>query len=320
MNRKRKTIIAQNAISEVISLNLGGFEQKVMLEGKQTSLPIVITLHGGPGSPIPFSVGCRGMFPDFTDRFILVTWDQLGCGINNHVIDDTFRLENYIEMTLDLIKAIKKRFPSNKLILFGMSFGSVLALNAATRMKDAIDAVITWGQIIKEPIVNHASLNALKDSSLPFKKKKLLAELEGKPVTAQTVSFVARGLMKYTNAYTNREGKKESLLPIILSLMTSPDYRFRDFIAMVKNGYLKNTSLWNELVNVDYQKMLSEISVPYRILQGDTDLATNTDFVAECVKSSHNPFLSCEIFEKCGHIPGKQSIEVALDRLTSILK
>lgn len=31
----------------------------MLIEGKNKDLPVVITLHGGPGTPIPFSVGCR---------------------------------------------------------------------------------------------------------------------------------------------------------------------------------------------------------------------------------------------------------------------
>ena len=76
MNKKRKQIIEQNEISELHTFSLGGVPQKVLVEGKSRELPVVINLHGGPGSPIPFSVGCRGLFPMFTDRFIMVYWDQ----------------------------------------------------------------------------------------------------------------------------------------------------------------------------------------------------------------------------------------------------
>ncbi|MEE1517664.1 MAG: hypothetical protein UF228_08710 [Lachnospiraceae bacterium] len=68
----KKDNIISNEISEVCTYILGGYEQKVLIEGKNKDLPVVITLHGGPGTPIPFSVGCRGLFPVFTDNFIMV--------------------------------------------------------------------------------------------------------------------------------------------------------------------------------------------------------------------------------------------------------
>lgn len=72
MNKERRNTIEQNEISKIYTFKLGGYSQKVLLEGKRKDLPIVITLHGGPGTPIPFSVGCRGLFPMFTDHFIMV--------------------------------------------------------------------------------------------------------------------------------------------------------------------------------------------------------------------------------------------------------
>ena len=121
MNKKRKAIIEQNEISELVTFNLGGYEQKVLIEGKSKNLPVVITLHGGPGTPIPFSVGCRGLFPEFTDKFIMVYWDQLGCGKNNYKIDDSFKISSFVEMTSDLIDNLKKMFPENKILIFSTS-------------------------------------------------------------------------------------------------------------------------------------------------------------------------------------------------------
>ena len=45
MNKKRKEIIANNEISEIYTLNLGGYNQKVLFEGKKKELPIVIFLQ-----------------------------------------------------------------------------------------------------------------------------------------------------------------------------------------------------------------------------------------------------------------------------------
>ena len=76
MNKTRKQYIKSCEVSEVVTLTLGGYEQKVLIEGKRKDLPVVITLHGGPGSPVPFSVGCRGLFPEWTSKAIMVFWDQ----------------------------------------------------------------------------------------------------------------------------------------------------------------------------------------------------------------------------------------------------
>ena len=59
---KRKDVIEDNEISELCTYTLGGYEQKVLIEGKRKDSPIVITLHGGPGTPIPFSLDVEDYF------------------------------------------------------------------------------------------------------------------------------------------------------------------------------------------------------------------------------------------------------------------
>ena len=81
MNKARKKYIQSCEVSEIAEVSLGGRVQKIAIEGKSKNLPVVIALHGGPGSPVPFSVGCRGLFPEWTDKAVMVFWDQLGCGI-----------------------------------------------------------------------------------------------------------------------------------------------------------------------------------------------------------------------------------------------
>ena len=72
MNKKRQAIIASNEISELKTYTLNGYPQKVLIEGKKRTNPMVLFLHGGPGTPIPFCEGCRGMFPEITENFTMV--------------------------------------------------------------------------------------------------------------------------------------------------------------------------------------------------------------------------------------------------------
>ena len=167
---KNKKIKSNNEISELCSFYLGGYQQKVLIEGKSKDNPIVITLHGGPGTPIPFSVGCRGLFPVFTDEFIMVYWDQLGCGINNHVIDDSFSIDTFVQMTEELIEKIKDKFPNNKIMIFSTSWGSILSAKLLEKNPYAVDSVIACGQIIKNVFICDEVRDTLEQTSIPVKK------------------------------------------------------------------------------------------------------------------------------------------------------
>ena len=308
MNRQRNQIVKNNEISEVCTVTLGGYSQKIMLDGKSRSNPVVICLHGGPGSPIPFCVGSRGLFPDITEKFTLVCWDQLGCGINNHPIDETFRIEHFADMTVDLVREIRARFPENRLYLFGMSWGSILAVKAALRAADMIDGVVIYGQVVHDLAYNDYVFEALERSSMPESKKKKLRGMRNRRTDKNTQSIMG-WVGKYTEGYSCKAGKQAEMKGMISGLMNSPDYRFRDFRAILFNGYRKNKSLMTELFEVDVRQELAGVSVPYVILQGSTDIVTPTQAVREFLSGCGNTNIRMVFVDRSGHIPGKEGME-----------
>lgn len=319
MKKQRKEYIESCEVSEVVTLNLGGYPQKVLFDGKRKNLPVVLCLHGGPGSPIPFSVGTRGLFPEWTDRVIMVSWDQLGCGANNFPLDNTFTVESFVLMTLDLIAEIKKLFPENKLILLGISWGSVLALHAACRVPNLLDGVLIYGQVLYELFYSEEVFSELEKNA-PDKIKRRVTEikcaghLEGKQLR-KNLGELTKYIRTYTDGYQNRAGKNAEIGGVIKGLLSSPDYSLKDFMAIVKNGYRKNESLWRELLHADYRRLLASVTVPYTVIQGDTDIVASTATVKRTVDESKNNCIRLKIVEKSGHIPSEQGMEAVFGEL-----
>lgn len=318
MNKKRKSIIAGNEVSELMTVKLGGYEQKVLIEGKSCTLPVVIALHGGPGTPIPFSVGCRGLFPEFTDKFIMVYWDQLGCGINNYKIDESFKISTFVDMTADLIDVLKEKFPDNKLLIFSTSWGSVLSAMVSSIKADLIDGVVVSGQIVKNIFFNEEVMCALEKSSAPKKKLKIIRNAKPETATAKELQTINQCLTKYTDAYNNKNGQKAPVGEIIMGLMTSPDYSFKDFKAVMVNGYIGNNSLWNELLKIDLTETLSSVKIPYRIIQGETDIVASTDVISKLVADSDNENLNCAIVKNAGHYPNVEMMDAIFEMLCKL--
>lgn len=312
---KRKDVILNNEISELCVFTLNGYEQKVLIEGKRKDSPIIITLHGGPGTPIPFSIGCRGLFPAFTDIFIMVYWDQLGSGINNYVIDDTFSIDSFVQMTEELVTQIKKKFPNNKVMIFSTSWGSILSTKFLERNPHAVDAVIACGQIVKNVFICDEVKNTLCKSRIPKKKLDRINNVTVENFTGKDLQLISDSLRKYTNAYQNKIGAKAPMGPIIKGLLTSPDYKMKDFKAIMVNGYMKNTSLWKEILRLNLTEQLKKVEIPYIILQGDTDIVASTQTVQELVSTSSNTNLRYKIVANTGHLPGVEMMDTLLSVL-----
>lgn len=315
MNQRRKAIIAGNEISKLCTFQLGGYEQKVLIEGKTKDLPVVVTLHGGPGTPIPFSVGCRGLFPEFTEQFIMVYWDQLGCGVNNHKIDERFTIDSFVDMTADLLGEIKKLFPRNRIHIFSTSWGSILSARVLERCGDIIDGVVACGQIIKEVFLNEEVFTALESSALPPRKLEMIKKINIETVTSKEMQLISSGIRKYTEGYFNKKGKQAPVGNIVRGLLSSPDYRLKDFKAVMVNGYLNNISLWKEILKLDLSEALKKTEIPYWMIQGDTDIVASTETVKRLVESSENPCLQYSVVKHSGHMPGMAMMDSVFSRL-----
>ena len=311
MDKKRKRYIQSCEISQVNSAPLGGYMQKYAMEGKKKNLPVLICLHGGPGSPIPFSVGCRGLFPEFTDNFIMIYWDQLGCGINNHPIDDSFSIEKFVGMTVDLIREIKKDFPDNKLYLFGMSWGSILALCSAAKLTEEIDGVVVCGQVLTSPMLSDDALQTIMDSRAPYKAKEYAKKIHSqKDISFQDGMKLSKIIRKYTGGYTNRKAKSMPVGWLIKGMLSSPDYRLKDFMAVFKNGYGKNQSLVKEMRSIDLRNTLANISCPYMIFQGETDIVTSTKELVAFADSCKNEHIRYKVIPDMGHFPSSDAMSL----------
>ena len=316
MYKKRKEIIADNEVSEIYTLNLGGYNQKILVEGKCKDLPIIICLHGGPGTPIPLSVGCRGMFPEFTDKFIMVYWDQLGCGINNYVIDEQFTIEMFVNMTKDLICEIKRMFPENSIYIFATSWGSVLSAKVLDEVKDTVKGVVVYGQIIKDLFFNDEVYEELRKSKLPKKKLTAIKNVNIDKITRKELQLVSSSISKNTDGYQNKAGEAAPMGIIIWGLLTGPDYKFKDFKAIMMNGYLKNVSLWKELLKLDLSSTLKDITIPYIIIQGDTDIVASTKTVQAVTEGS--TYLKCKVASNSGHYPNKTVMDMIYEELITL--
>lgn len=142
--------IAPSGINVLRTVQIGGIPQWISVRGNNPSNPILLFLHGGPGSPMmPQSWTFERPWEDF---FTVVQWDQRGAGKTfsamNRVPDKTM---NIAEMQADaeqLIEWLRQTYGKRKIFLLGHSWGSILGLRVAQHRPDLLYAYIGVGQVV----------------------------------------------------------------------------------------------------------------------------------------------------------------------------
>ena len=182
-----------------------------------------------------------------------------------------------------------------------------------------VDGVIAYGQVLHQLMQSKETIDALMSSKAPEKlKSEIKAAVDAGKLDPKTAMKMSGAIRKYTFGYNNPNEPKAEVGKIIRGIMTSPDYTFRDFKAIVMNGYQKNTSLLSELSELDLRETLKGVSVPYHILQGETDIVTNTTGIVSFVRESENHRLSCRIIPDSAHIPGANGMNAVFEEICKL--
>ncbi|WDA41400.1 alpha/beta hydrolase [Erythrobacter sp. BLCC-B19] len=138
-----------NAIDEQRMIELGGLTQHIHLRGQDRDAPLLLFLHGGPNGHISDVAWAyqRG----WEDFFVVVNWDQRGCGRSFGSPDDQARIAGtlnraqYRADAIALIEHLLAEFGRERLVLVGQSWGTVLALEVAKARPDLLDVAVLQG-------------------------------------------------------------------------------------------------------------------------------------------------------------------------------
>jgi pimeloyl-ACP methyl ester carboxylesterase len=135
-------------LDSIEQLVIGRSKQWISIRAASVSAPLMLFLHGGPGTAqISFA---RKLQLSIDSDFIIVNWDQRGAGrsYSGDLRKSGLSLERMLSDSEEIIKYLLQRFGKSKLILVGHSWGSILGFEIVKRLPETISAYIGIGQVI----------------------------------------------------------------------------------------------------------------------------------------------------------------------------
>ena len=173
-NQIKRFVAYRNGVNEQIYVQLDGSEGFINVFGSSESNPVIISLHGGPGSP--------SAFVDYdwqeylADNYTIVSWDETGCGRsyyrNSNINPDNSTL-SYEQQLADLDALVDyccDRFGQEQVIILGHSYGSMLGSSYVMAHPEKVSAYIGVGQIVND-IDNYSETYAYEDALCIAKEK-----------------------------------------------------------------------------------------------------------------------------------------------------
>jgi pimeloyl-ACP methyl ester carboxylesterase len=137
-----------NSIAVVERWRVNGIDESVILRGRDLNNPVLVWLHGGPGSSETSLL--RVMNGALEDHFTVVYWDQRLAGQTLDPLAAYPESLTIAQMADDLdviVDQVRKRVGHDKVVLVGHSWGTMLGVLYASRHPEKVAAYVGIGQM-----------------------------------------------------------------------------------------------------------------------------------------------------------------------------
>jgi len=304
------------SIAEMAPVTLGGFDQWLVIRGVDRTNPVLLFIHGGPGTPETPLV--HSVMKDLQEDFVVVTWDQRGAGLSysKDVPVESMTVEQFITDAHELVGYLKERFGVEKIYIVGHSWGSVLGMHLIDRYPEDFYAYVGIGQVVNMHENERISYEYVYNRAMELNDKKAIRELEevGPPVNGlygddptdiDKLLTQRKWLLKYGGALYG----KTSYLSYYPTYILSPEYSIFDSLNVLR-GSKKSGELMNvQLRAVDLYTEIPEVEVPVYFFTGRHDYNTPFELVEEYYSILKVPRKELIWFEESAHSPNIEEPE-----------
>jgi pimeloyl-ACP methyl ester carboxylesterase len=289
--------ISPQRIEEASFVRIGGIEQWITIRGDNRRNAVLLLLHGGPGDvQSPFV----STYAPYERDFVLVQWDQRGAGrtfAKNGAAGVT--REKLIADGIDLAEQLRRRFPRAPLILFGHSWGSIIATAMAQQRPELFTAYVGTGQATAWADTVQFQFDFLRQRYKQKGDTASLAALDaiGKPDPKNVKQYFAfsRPIRE------NMDASDTAWLTGLTQLYKANGETEAALTAIGDGMTASGSALIAASVATNLLATATRFKIPYFVIQGRDDLFAPTPLVESYFNSVSAPTKRLIIIEGAGH-------------------
>lgn len=266
------------SIDQLEFFEVNGTKQWILERGQDRTKPLILFVHGGPGSPLMWF--SRAWDAPFLNDFVVVHWDQRGSGksFDPSISPDSYTLDQIVADGLKVTELLRSKFHRQKIILAGHSWGSMVAAHMTVAKPEYFQALVSIGtatdqsategfryDLVKEKVKNH------QDETLKTK----LVEVGPPPYTSSTKIREFGELFLQVVGWSGTS-RKYTLDEFTAAVMKTKEYSEADFERANEGMNALLDVLGPSLNTYDANEAVPRIEVPVYFAQGSFDLNTPT--------------------------------------------
>jgi pimeloyl-ACP methyl ester carboxylesterase len=308
-------------VAELFRVRLGGSEQWVSARGLDLSKPVILFLHGGPGSSeMPL---IRKYLSPLERDFIVIAWDQRGAGKSYGAGKDrsAMRVSRFVEDARELCEYLKGRFRKDKVFVVGHSWGSLLGVLLVRKYPELFYAYAGIGQCVDMPANEVLSYDFTLGEALRKGNEKAISQLRkiGRPPYPfdsegrwfHSLCTERKWLGYFGGALFGKRGYKA----YFGDYLRSAEYSLADCVNWIRGNVDSIRALWGEVMAHNLKEEALDFSVPVYLFEGRHDYNTPFELVREYYDLIRAPAKGLYWFEDSAHCPCFEEPELFMKRL-----
>jgi len=303
-------------INEESFVPIGGIEQWISIRGENRHNPVLLVLHGGPGSC--YSIFTPHLRP-WEKHFTLVQWDQRGAGRTFTRMGSRgsgeMSMKQLTSDTIEVAEYLRAHLHQDRILLLASSIGSTFGLQAAQIRPGLFYAYIGTDQNVGMVRGREQSHRQLLD------RLRAHGMVEG----ARTVERIGADATNWTSrdftAVTQWTMKSDppsfrrTMKLLKDAVWYAPGWTLRDIRAFVKGMHFSLEQLLPEVVRYDAWARGTRFNLPIFLFQGENDLLTLTADAQAYFGDLEAPTKRMELIGDAGHFAMFLQPELFLEKL-----
>lgn len=307
--------LIRGAISEKIWININGIRQGMFIRGENPENPVILYLHGGPGTPLLPFISALEKSERLEKYFTICYWDQRGSGMtyNSSTDPSTMTVEQMVEDTHQVTEYLKSRFGQNKIYLMGQSWGTYLGVKTIEKHSENYLAYIGIGQVSDQTQSERLAYYHMLEHAKKIKDNQVIAKLEKYDPHANNfpqTDYLVKGRTMIINKYgfgMLHEGL--TIYKIIKSLFYFKGYTLSEKINFWRGASFSMDLLFDRVIEDNLFESSHKFEVPFYVIQGIYDYQVSYTLAKEYLDMIEAPRKRFFTFENSAHSPNMEEPE-----------
>ena len=264
---------APGGIDRLEQVPLGGVRQWISTRGANPQAPVLLFLHGGPGSANLAKL--RQQTPELEQHFVVVNWDQPGAGKSASAGFDYGRLSiaQMVSDAHELVTYLKARFGVKKIYLMGFSWGTVIGLWLAARYPQDFQAFISISQVVEPMEGERISLEFVRQNAAQAGNRRAITALAGIDPAYDRVDWFRQlsierdWLLRYGGVYHTASNYSHE----IWQMLQAHEYSLADVVLWPGRSSASLKQMWPEIMQVNFFTTVPSVDCPVYFFVGRFD-------------------------------------------------